>query len=270
MYEAINRHRHWINQALRLYDHARQNLKLPSAILDRLGRDHFSEFTTTFKSNFRISDLVCLISEEHVWDNISDAGLEVFHFSSHSSFNDDVFDSFKSSYIPKSFWLYLSSSVLADLRKCPTGKYSATATNLRARMRTPEFDGFAFITFQNAHCVGYVYNARTGALSYADGMGGRFSQEVIELVGYILQDLGLNVPTTATSACVALQGRAIGSCNIVARCFIACKTGRSNVRWEGAHASQALRDIYLCDLLVYNYSPGGVSKALFIYAPFIH
>ena len=204
MYKAINRYSLWIENALRLYDHVQQHVKLPSAVLDRLGRDCFLNFTTPFKSNFRISDLVCLIGKEYIWDDISDAGMEIFHFSSHSSFNDDGFDTAKGS---KSFWLYLTSSVLADLKKCPNGKYSATATNLRARMRTPEFDGFAFITFQNAHCVGYVYNARIGTLSYADGLGGGFSQETVELVGYLLQDLGLDVPTTASSASAAVESR---------------------------------------------------------------
>src|ERR1700761_8407907 len=164
---------------------------------------------------------------------------------------------------PSPRYLYLSTLVLAQFTTAMvTGLHTITTSNLRHRMTHPIFRGFAFITFKANHCLGYFYDARLGTLTYVDGLGGAAPPDTLDLVRFIVKDLDLPLPESCVRAPLPQQGRASGSCNIVAQSFIEHATGLSTEHWGGEHCSVAFRNRHLRDVVVYELGAEGVSRRL--------
>jgi len=146
-----------------LYSHVQDNLNIHPALVNCLGAEDLSAYTHAFHHNFRITDIACFLHENYIWDDCSNALLEVAHFKHWSCTEVE----------PYLNWFFFSTMVLHALRAdLKHGKFCATITNLRSRVAAPHFEGIAFVFFVNQHCTSYVYHAHTGILRYTDGLGG--------------------------------------------------------------------------------------------------
>ena len=212
------------------------NVHLPPSYVSLLGDEEIDGFTRAYHHNFRIVEIACFLNESYVWDDCSNALLEIAHFEKHVS----------SPLAENLDWLFLSSMVIHCLGKdMKRDAFCQMVVNLRNRINPASFKGVAFVLFEHEHCTSYVYHAASGTFRDADSLGRMPSQTALPLLLFFLRDLKLSLPTACVNARVNLQGKcsvswlstyiayafsvvglATGSCNIVARNFIDMEVGK--------------------------------------------